>query len=47
MAASGRDHRSTQHRRPQDGVKPREILLHKENVDVFFARHQDGDLEQG
>ena len=31
---------------PQDGVKPREILLHKENVDVFFAGHQNGDLGQ-
>ena len=31
---------------PQDGVKPREILLQKENVDVFFAGHQDGDLGQ-
>ncbi len=31
---------------PQDGVKPREILLHKENVNVFFAGHQDGDLGQ-
>ena len=25
---------------PQDGVKPREILLRKENVNVFFAGHQ-------
>ena len=31
---------------PQDGVKPREILLHKENVNVFFAGHQNGDLGQ-
>ncbi len=31
---------------PQDGVKPREILLHRENVDVFFAGHQNGDLGQ-
>ena len=31
---------------PQDGVKPREILLRPENVDGFFAGHQDGDLGQ-
>jgi S-DNA-T family DNA segregation ATPase FtsK/SpoIIIE len=30
----------------QDGVKPREIILRPENVDVFFAGHQDGDLGQ-
>jgi S-DNA-T family DNA segregation ATPase FtsK/SpoIIIE len=31
---------------PQDGVKPREILLHGANVDAFFAGHQDGDVGQ-
>ena len=31
---------------PQDGVKPREILLHPENVEAFFAGHQDGDFGQ-
>jgi S-DNA-T family DNA segregation ATPase FtsK/SpoIIIE len=30
----------------QDGVKPREILLQRENVDVFFAGHENGDLGQ-
>ena len=30
----------------QDGVKPREILLRPENVEAFFAGHQDGDLGQ-
>ena len=30
----------------QDGGKPREILLRPENVDTFFAGHQNGDLEQ-
>ena len=28
----------------QDGVKPREIRLRPENVDAFFAGHQNGDL---
>ncbi len=28
----------------QDGIKPREILLHKENLEVFFGGYQDGDL---
>lgn len=32
---------------PQDGVKPREILLRPENVSAFFAGNQDGDLGQG
>ena len=30
----------------QDGIKPREILLHKENLEVFFGGYQDGDLGQ-
>ena len=30
----------------QDGVKPREILLQKENLEVFFAGSQQGDLGQ-
>jgi S-DNA-T family DNA segregation ATPase FtsK/SpoIIIE len=30
----------------QDGVKPREVLLHRENVDAFFAGHQNGDVGQ-
>jgi S-DNA-T family DNA segregation ATPase FtsK/SpoIIIE len=31
---------------PQDGVKPREILLRKENVEAFFAGRDQGDLGQ-
>jgi S-DNA-T family DNA segregation ATPase FtsK/SpoIIIE len=31
----------------QDGVKPREILLRPENVEVFFGGFQNGDLGQG
>jgi len=30
----------------QDGVKPREIMLQKENLEVFFAGSQQGDLGQ-
>ena len=30
----------------QDGIKPREILLHKENLEVFFGGYQDGDVGQ-
>jgi len=30
----------------QDGVKPREIMLHKENLDVFFAGAGQGDVGQ-
>ncbi|MGO8673081.1 MAG: DNA translocase FtsK 4TM domain-containing protein [Capsulimonadaceae bacterium] len=30
----------------QDGVKPREILLRPENVEVFFGGFQNGDLGQ-
>ena len=30
----------------QDGVKPREILLHRENLEVFFAGAGQGDLGQ-
>ena len=30
----------------QDGVKPREILLQRENLEVFFAGTQQGDLGQ-
>ncbi len=30
----------------QDGIKPREILLHKENLEVFFGGFQDGDVGQ-
>jgi S-DNA-T family DNA segregation ATPase FtsK/SpoIIIE len=30
----------------QDGVKPREILLQKENLEVFFAGSQQGNLGQ-
>ncbi len=32
---------------PQDGVKPREVLLRPENVDVWFAGQGQGDLGQG
>ena len=31
----------------QDGVKPREVLLRPENVDVWFAGQGQGDLGQG
>jgi S-DNA-T family DNA segregation ATPase FtsK/SpoIIIE len=30
----------------QDGVKPREILLQRENLEVFFAGTQQGDMGQ-
>jgi S-DNA-T family DNA segregation ATPase FtsK/SpoIIIE len=30
----------------QDGVKPREILLQRENLEVFFVGTQQGDLGQ-
>ncbi len=31
----------------QDGIKPREVLLRPENVDVWFAGQGQGDLGQG